>query len=134
MKTRFSFLAICLLLCNLASGAPALRTPIQYVQPDGTEITIYLIGDEYYSYRTTTDGYLLAEGDNKFLYYASLDDDNQIVPSAFRASQQEDRTEEAKTFLSTIDLEKQTEVFEKSYSDLRKASKQRMTQIGRAHV
>ena len=127
MKTRFSFLAICLLLCNLAFGAPALRTPIQYVQPDGTEITIYLIGDEYYSYRTTTDGYLLAEGDNKFLYYASLDDDNQIVPSAFRASQQEDRTEEAKTFLSTIDLEKQTEVFEKSYSDLRKASKQRMT-------
>ena len=45
------------LFCFQLSAVPALPYPVKITQPDGTQITVILRGDERSHYRTTTDGY-----------------------------------------------------------------------------
>ena len=80
-------------------GAPSLGTPVPFFQPDGKEVTIYLIGDEFFSYRTTLDGYLLVADSAKYLCYATLDDSNQPVSSGIRAISIDDRDVTTPSFL-----------------------------------
>ncbi|MCM1035011.1 MAG: hypothetical protein NC038_05010 [Paludibacter sp.] len=49
---------------------PAVKTPIDYVQPDGDTLSIRLHGDEWHSFRTTTDGYLIAQNKKGCYCYA----------------------------------------------------------------
>ena len=47
------------MLVGVASvwAKPALKRPVNMVQPDGTTVTLMLHGDEYRSFTTTVDGY-----------------------------------------------------------------------------
>ena len=47
------------MLVGVASvwAKPALKRPVNIVQPDGTTVTLMLHGDEYRSFTTTVDGY-----------------------------------------------------------------------------
>ena len=47
-----------------AKSIPAEPTPIKIVQPDGKELTLKLIGDEFANITITTDGYALAYNNN----------------------------------------------------------------------
>ena len=43
------------LSCLVASAVPAIPTPQKVTQPDGTELTVRIKGDEFYGYITTLD-------------------------------------------------------------------------------
>ncbi len=126
MKKKLSFLTTFLLIFKMIIGAPSLGTPVPFFQPDGKEVTIYLIGDEFFSYRTTLDGYLLVADSAKYLCYATLDDSNQPVSSGIRATQIDERDETTTSFLKTIDLEQQKENFNTSSSESRKNARRKM--------
>ncbi len=44
--------------------------PIKVMQPDGSSVTIMIKGDEYFNYRTTIDGSIIAQKSDGFYYYA----------------------------------------------------------------
>ena len=51
------FLAFALVTISLHIWAvPATPYPIEMTQPDGTTLTVFLHGDEYYSYYSLPDG------------------------------------------------------------------------------
>lgn len=64
------------LACTAAMAIPANPTPVIVVQPDGTELTIRLHGDEFMSFTTTDDGVAVAKGaDGSYRYAVMLDGD-----------------------------------------------------------
>ncbi len=56
-KTAILLACLCTLLTLHA--IPADRTPVNVAQPDGDSLTISLVGDEFYHYYTTLDGYTI---------------------------------------------------------------------------
>lgn len=106
MKKTFSIIKLFVLFVFLSlSGSiiavPAYRKPISIIQPDGTTITVQLHGDEFYSYRTTVDGYLTAENGMGYLTYATIDSAGNIHGSNVRAKNVEDRTADERHYLTT---------------------------------
>lgn len=60
MKRLFSLLLACV-ACVTAYSVPACPAAMAYTQPDGSVLHVRLVGDEYGSYFTTEDGYMVAE-------------------------------------------------------------------------
>lgn len=58
---------IAMLPLRASKGVPY---PVTVRQPDGSCLQIRIFGDENYSYKTTADGYLIAQGGDGFYYYA----------------------------------------------------------------
>ena len=50
---------------------PAHRGVARVVQPDGTTLSIRLVGDEYLHYNTTADGYSVVRRDDGAYVYAT---------------------------------------------------------------
>ena len=55
-KNALLFLAA-MMTCISSLAIPAHRGLVQMPQPDGTLVTINLVGDEFYHFNTTADGY-----------------------------------------------------------------------------
>lgn len=75
MKNALLLLSFCFITALSLSAqskqhVPAIRTPLEYIQPDGDTLTIRLHGDERHSYRTTADGYLIAQDKKGYYCYA----------------------------------------------------------------
>lgn len=67
--------AISLLFAVSVNAAPINGLEQTLVQPNGTEITVYLYGDEIYSYMTDGEGHVIVENpDTGYYVYASLVD------------------------------------------------------------
>ncbi len=81
---------------------PASPYPVKITQPDGSEITIQLHGDEFFNYKTTTDGFLLVRDLKGFFNYGTLETDGTIKNSGFRAKEINKRTLREKRFLKDI--------------------------------
>jgi hypothetical protein len=80
MKKYFLFL-VAAVVAMTSLAAPADRRPRTLAQPDGDSITVRLLGDEYYNYYTTTDGYtLIRESDGAFRY-ATLQNGRLVATS-----------------------------------------------------
>ena len=94
------FLALISIFQN-SNAIPALPYPIKITQPDGSEITIYLKGDEFFRYKTTLDGYLLAENENGVLCYAKKEN-GKIKSSGIKASEINKRGIIEKTLVKTF--------------------------------
>ena len=60
MKKLISLMT-CLVLAGMATAKPAYRGPIVQIAEDGTEKTVYLHGDEHFSYMTDENGVWLDE-------------------------------------------------------------------------
>ena len=69
MHRILSVLFILLCLCQQALAIPADPRPRVLTQPDGTSITVRLIGDEYHHYFLSQDSVPLVRV-NDFFYYA----------------------------------------------------------------
>ena len=71
---------------------PAIRTPIESVQPDGDTLVIRLHGDERRHYTTTEDGYLVRANDKGYYCYAVEGKDGSITATRKVAHNKEKRT------------------------------------------
>jgi immune inhibitor A len=64
-----------------AFAVPACHEPSTVTQPDGSALTIRLVGDEFIHFTTTLDGYTVVKRSDGFYVYASLVDD-ALVPTS----------------------------------------------------
>jgi M6 family metalloprotease-like protein len=83
-------------------AVPAYRGSVLFKQPDGSTITIKLHGDEFYNYRTTTDGYLVDEDAEGYMAYAKVDEKGVLSSLNIRANEASKRTAKELQLLSTI--------------------------------
>ena len=84
-----------------AMAIPAHREHSTITQPDGTKLTIRLIGDEFYNFNTTVDGYTVVKNAAGVYEYA-VREDNQLKASGVKARQVAERTVAEKAFLQSV--------------------------------
>lgn len=99
---RFSVLVLSSLLGIAVSHAvPANPAPAKLLQPDGTYLTVRLVGDEYQHYATTEDGYTVLKSPAGYYMYARLDG-GKLVATQYVARNMADRSAADKAFLQTM--------------------------------
>jgi len=103
MKKTTLFFALLVFITPILFAVPAYPEPVTTTQPDGSEITVRIKGDERINWYETLDGYTLLFDKNGFFVYAYLDGDGNLQPSHVIATNIEERDFVANTFLSTID-------------------------------
>ena len=81
---------------------PAYRGTTRVVQPDGTSVTIRLVGDEYLHYNTTTDGYSLFCRDDGAYVYAQINEEGQLEPTALLAHDAGERKAEERSYVERV--------------------------------
>ena len=91
MKKLLLTLLTALAVTLTAKAAPAYPFPITVTQPDGTELTILLHGDEHFNWTTTADGVLLA-GVNNAYYVAGINSNGQLEATSQLAHNEAQRT------------------------------------------
>ncbi len=103
MKHKFIlFLSLLALAPAILFSVPSYYLPITVTQPDGSSLTIQLHGDEFFNYKTTVDGYLIQEGKDGLFYFASLDNEGQIVRTSVKAQNLEDRNQDLQIFVAEL--------------------------------
>ncbi len=85
-----------------AKAVPAVPTPIQVTQPDGTQLTIKIVGDEFFNYHTTVDGYTIVRNHTGYFVYALSQNDN-LVPSKVIAHNVNERSVSEAQFVSSLE-------------------------------
>lgn len=90
-------------ICTISNlfSIPATPFPVKVTQPDGSEITIRILGDEFFNYKTTTDGYLLISDDAGILNYAELKD-GKLINTKVKAYDVENRSISEKAFIHAL--------------------------------
>ena len=79
-------------------AVPARPYPVTVQQPDGTSLTFYLRGDEYYRVKVTVDGMPIMQGKDDAYYYAFIDSDT-LACSSMLAHNAEHRSAEETGFV-----------------------------------
>ena len=100
MKKIFTLVASSLVVLA-ALAVPAVTTPIQVTQPDGTQLTIKIVGDEFFNYHTTVDGYTIVRDAAGYFVYAQSQNDD-LVPSKVIAHNVTERSASEAQFVSTL--------------------------------
>ena len=84
---------------------PATPYPIQRVLPDGSELTVYLRGDEFFSYFLSEDGYLIKENEQGYFTYIRQDIHGiqestgvRVRPTSLRSSEEMQLTSTLQAF------------------------------------
>ena len=88
-------------MVHAAYAIPAEPTPVKVQQPDGSTITVSLVGDEYYHFNTTVDGYTIVNNKGRW-EYAQLSG-GKLVASGMLAHDAAVRSASELSFLSTIE-------------------------------
>jgi hypothetical protein len=81
---------------------PATKKPIEYKQPDGTVLTIFLKGDEKLHWAETLDGYTLLSNKKGGYEYAKLDKYKNLIKSGKLAHEANKRTKKEAKYLMKI--------------------------------
>lgn len=102
MKMKLIVLFVLVLLAYALHAVPAYRGPVVMQQPDGSRLTVLLYGDEYLSYRTTIDGFLIVEDEKGYMNYASLGTEGIIRSLNVRANEIAWRTVAEKNFVKSL--------------------------------
>lgn len=96
-------LLIAIIFCSLkANAVPATPFPVKITQPDGSEITIRLHGDEYFNYKTTLDGYALTPDNSGILTYAQINSTGKFSTTNVRANDIAKRSITERNFVKTL--------------------------------
>ncbi len=100
------------LVAFMAQAVPAHPQPVTVTQSDGSQLTVCLIGDEFYQYNTTIDGYTVqrqANGDYCYVVQrgSELVPTSQVAhnPEARNAAEQQLLAATAKNLVSLPDVE-----------------------------
>ncbi len=72
---KIMFLLMALMTAIMASAEPANPMPINVVQPDGSTLKLKLVGDEFYHFNTTIDGYTIVNVNGTWEYAIKKDDE-----------------------------------------------------------
>lgn len=101
-----TYIILSILVCAVIQlhAVPATPYPVTYTQPDGSEITIRIVGDEYFHYQTTDDGYIVAEDKAGYFTYAEIDNEGEIIPTTNRATDKKNRTTKENRFLKNLSV------------------------------
>ena len=102
MRKLFLTLVVMILGVISASAVPAMGNLVKVQQPDGTTVTIRLVGDEYLHFNTTADGYSVVKNDRGFYVYAQRSADGQLVPTAQVAHDADARSTAEVSFLTNV--------------------------------
>ena len=117
MLKKVVILAFCAFFYQMANfpvyAVKAFPFPISFMQPDGTQLTIKLHGDESRHYQTTEDDYLLKTNTKGFLTYATINASGKIVESNYPARNISKRTTTEVKFLNNIS---KSEILERAQS------------------
>lgn len=96
------FLFIALWMCVLATMAvPAHPGTVQVRQPDGSYVTLRLVGDEWCHFHTTLDGYSVVKSNQGFYVYAEKKN-GLLLPTAHVAHDVTSRSADEQAFLTGI--------------------------------
>jgi len=101
------------------SAIPAYPYPIKITQPDGSELTIMLRGDEFFRYKTTLDGILLVEDANGIHKYARLSADGRRVSTDVKAQEIQNRTNAERKLVKEL----QNSTIQKRIDGIQKAAR-----------
>ncbi len=99
--SQLLFVAI-LLIAQISMAVPAYKGLVKLTQPNGTEVSAYLFGDERVNWVESEDNYTLMYNKVGYLEYAIKDKNGDITPSGIIAKDQIERSIIDNNFLSTI--------------------------------
>lgn len=102
MKKKILLATLLLVINTIVYAMPAHPLPIVVTQPDGTQITIRIHGDEHFNYTTSEDGYLIKRAEDGFFKFATLDKKGIITPTSFVCRPIEQRTNSEKLYLQNV--------------------------------
>jgi M6 family metalloprotease-like protein len=105
IRSLFAVIAFSLLIIFISISTyavPAYPNPIQYSQPDGSEITILLKGDEKIKWAQTPDGYSILISNEGYYEYGTINSKGDLIPSGVRVSELNDRTNSEVAFLKSL--------------------------------
>jgi M6 family metalloprotease-like protein len=88
--------------CLNLFAVPANPEPVTFLQSDGSELTVHLRGDEFFSWFETVDGYTLLRKENNDFVYAQLNQSDELSPTNFLAQNPNNRTLEEQNFLQNL--------------------------------
>lgn len=100
-KKFLTGLMVAALMPLTASAVPACPWLIKVTQPDGTEVEVRKIGDEFGHYMVTADNYPVVKEGEKLCY--AVPSDGVLVSSGVVAHSASDRTADEVALLRTID-------------------------------
>lgn len=90
MKKLALLLLTAIFVSHVALAIPANRMMIQMPQPDGTMVSVRLVGDEYYHFNTTADGYtIMLNGQGAYVYAQRVGD--KLEPTSVLAHDADER-------------------------------------------
>lgn len=101
MKRLTIIITALLLYVAAAMAVPAYSGICQIKQPDGSTLSIRLIGDEYLSFHTTADGYTIVKNTEGWYVYAEKHN-GELVATTRKAHDEAQRTTEEKAWLESI--------------------------------
>lgn len=100
MKKLILMGGLLLLLCVQAVAINAYPDLVRFRQPDKkTFVHIFMKGDEKVHWGETEDGYSLITNDKGYFVYAMLDDEENMIPSKYIATEISERSQEVQEFL-----------------------------------
>lgn len=108
--------------CLESSAIPAKKEPIKVTQPDGTELTILLNGNEFFHYTTTTDNLPIAKDKNGIYCYLEINSLGELTLSETKANNEEIRNKAENKFIEAINIEK---IYNKIISRQESSNKQK---------
>ena len=96
---KITLLLMALIVAITASAEPANPTPITVEQPDGTKLQLKLVGDEFYHFNTTIDGYTIVNVNGKWEY--AMKTGNHLSSTGILAHDPAARTVQEQQLLAT---------------------------------
>ncbi|MDR3219220.1 MAG: M6 family metalloprotease domain-containing protein [Dysgonamonadaceae bacterium] len=96
------FISLFLVLASGINAAPAYPGLIKLKQPNGDEISLYMKGDEKVHWMESEDGYSLLYSKEKYIVYAILDEEENMIPSNLIAGEITLRSANTSEQLKTI--------------------------------
>ena len=103
MKKKILSVFAGIMCAACAYAVPAMPGKVKTTQPDGSTVTVQLIGDEFFSSTITADGYTVQRNDAGYLVYVNKVD-GKLVQTSIVAHDADSRTAEEKQFLSSIPM------------------------------
>ena len=115
MKKFYLISFACIFFAGIKLFAvPAIPTPIEVTQPDGTTLTIRLIGDESFHYTTTLDGFLIVKNQEDAFVYATVSQNGELQPTERIAHNESQRSAADQRFLQTLNTDENISRLQKS--------------------